>query len=257
MLWLVTPVFGRVALTRLCFEQRARMLDELATLGVEARQLVVGSDANLDTAQEFGFETLRAPNVLGLRVNNGFEWACREGGATHVAYCGSDDWHLADYFAQAPAPGHALTCQWQGFVPPDGLRLVVMRNQSPYGGAPWIISADLLAPSGYRPADDTAPHGVDGSVADGLIFGVTAPIKDWDERRRARKRVFQFDTEADLLRMVDFKGGGEQVTPFKAVVGVKRPRMFESREPFTELARVYPVDLVERMEKFYAERRAQ
>jgi len=253
VLWLVTPVHGRVALTRLVFEQRARMLDELHGLGIEARQLVVGDDANLATAWEFDFHVLESPNPTGRRVNDGFEWAVHAGGATHVAYCGSDDWHLADYFATLPAPGFAKTSHWQAFVPPRGDRLVVMRSQNPAGGAPWVISRELIEPAGYRPADDRAPTAVDGSIAD----GVWAPIDAQHarsgnhERRLAKKRVFQYD-DSDLLRMVDFKAGGEQITPFEAVVGTKRPREVDSRSPWELLATRYPVDLVERMEKFYA-----
>lgn len=254
MLWLVTPVHGRHALTRVVFEQRARMLDELAGLGVPARQLVVGyRDANVDAALEFGFDVLVRPNTLGRRVNDGFEWACREGGATHVAYCGSDDWHLADYFATLPAPGTAKTCAVQAFVPPAGDRLVVMRSLNPAGGAPWILSRELIEPCGYRPADDNAPHGVDGSIADGIWAPIEARTKGGNhERRLAKKRAFVFDAEAHELRMVDFKAGGEQLTPFEAVVGFRQRRIRDSRQPWDVLAGAYPADLVARMEKFYA-----
>jgi hypothetical protein len=258
VLWLVTPVHGRFALTRLIFEQRARMLNELQARGIEARQVVVGDDANLATAREFGFHTLERPNVLGLRVNEGFEWAVREGGAAHVAYCGSDDWHAADYFADLPAPGFAKTSYWQAFVPPTGDRLVVMRSQCPAGGAPWVISRELIEPAGYRPADDTAPTAVDGSIADGIWAPIDALHRRSGnhERRLAKKRVFQPD-DSDLLRMVDFKAGGEQITPFERVVGLKRKREIDSRTPWELLATRYPADLVGRMEKFYATKEAR
>jgi hypothetical protein len=256
VLWLVTPVHGREALTRLVFEQRRRMLDELAARGIEARQLVVGDDSNLATARAFGFDVLRRRNPVGFRVNEGFEHAALWG-ATHVAYCGSDDWHHADYFATLPAPGFAKTSPWQAFVHPKGDRLVVMRSQHPAGGAPWVISRELIEPAGYRPADDEAPTAVDGSIADGIWrpIDVLHARSGNHERRLAKKRVFQHD-DSDLLRMVDFKAGGEQITPFEAVVGVKRTREVDSRSPWETLATRYPADLVERMEKFYATKEA-
>lgn len=257
MLWLVTPVHGRYALTRLIFAQRRRMLDELAERGVEARQLVVGDDANLYAAWEFDFQTMESPNPLARRVNDGFEWACREGGATHVAYCGSDDWHLADYFATLPAPGTAKTCAWQGFVPPSGDRLVVMAWRHPAGSAPWVISRELLEPSGFRPAKENARSGVDGEIADGIWRHIEATTPGGNhEKRLAKKRAFAFDREADLLRMVDFKAGGEQLTAFERVVGFKKPRELDTRRPWETLATRYPADLVEAMEKFYATKEA-
>lgn len=259
MLWLVTPVHGREALTRIIFEQRARMLNELWARGIETYQLVVGDDGNLDTAREHGFEVLERPNILGFKVNEGFEWACTTGGADAVAYCGSDDWHLADYFAALPEPGRMKTCSLQAFVPPTGDRLVVIRGDSPYGHAPWIISRELLDTCAHRPADDTAMSAVDGSIVTGLHNGARARLEPMPvrERRLALKRLYEFDTEADRLRMVDFKGGAEQITPWERVVGTKRPRHFETRHPFDELARRYPADLCERMESFYATQEAQ
>jgi hypothetical protein len=258
VLWLVTPVYGRLELTRIVFEQRARMLEELALLGMQARQLVVGDDANTDTAREFGFDVLERPNyTLGRRVNDGLEWACREGGASFVAFCGSDDWHLADYFARLPGEFEARTSRWQAFVSPRGDRLAVVRGQSPYGHAPWVLPRSLLERCGFRPANDDAPNGVDGSIAAGITAAAELGVQGWEERRIARKRAFRFDDGAGTFRMVDFKGGGEQVTPFERVI--RRggsPLEFDSREPFEELVRHYPVDLVERMEHFYASRGA-
>lgn len=259
MLWLVTPVHGRESLTRLCFEQRARMLAELATLGVEARQLVVGDDANVGAAHEFGFTVLRRDNVLGWRVNEGFEWACREGGATHVAYCGSDDWHLAAFFADLPNARNVRASHFQAFVPPEGNRLIALRATAAVGGAPWIIPAALLEPCGYRPSRDDAMNGIDSSIADGVLLPLAGNARGGriKRRRAAFLETFVFDN-MEPLRMVDFKAGGEQVTPWHRVKPRDASRVLvDTREPWAELATRYPVDLVERMQKFYAEKEAQ
>lgn len=252
MLWLVTPVHGRYALTRICFEQRAAMLAELAALGVEARQLVVGEDRNLDTAREFGFETLKARNSVGLRVNDGFEWACREGGASHVAYCGSDDWHLASYFADLPAKGTVKTSRWQAFVSPLGDRLVVLRNTAHCGGAPWVIPRGVVRNCHYRPADDEKSRAVDASIAKSMT-----PRVRWNERRRYAVDFVFNDEATDQLRMVDFKAGGEQITPWGRVVRRGPRPVLDSGKPFELLATRYPAALVERIQKFYATKEAR
>jgi hypothetical protein len=174
-----------------------------------------------------------------------------------VAYCGSDDWHLAAYFATLPAPGTAKTCRWQAFVPPSGDRLAVVRQTAAAGGAPWVISRELLEPCGFRPARGEAMSGVDASIEDGVLRKLDARTPP-QERRAARRNAFRFDDQVDVLRMVDFKGGDEQVTPFDRVVRRGGPALeLDSSRPFEELARVYPSDLVGRMQEFYASRRAR
>lgn len=256
MLWLVTPVYGREELTRVCLAQRARMLDELAALGVEARQLIVGDDGNLDTAREHDFTVLERPNPVGLRVNEGFEWACREGGATHVAYCGSDDWHLASYFAEVYDDA-VKTSRLQGFVSPDGRRLVVIEGTGACGGAPWVIPAALLAHCGYRPSNDKGTRAIDASIADSVIAGAVSLARAGGVAKRdALRRLFRFDGAADKLRMVDFKGGGQQITPYERIVTPNREVVLDSRKPFQTLGRCYPADLCEEMARFYASREA-
>jgi hypothetical protein len=240
------------------------MLSELRACGIEAAQLVVGDDAGLlFAASEHGFQVLGVPNVVGRRVNDGFEWAAREGGATHVAYCGSDDWHLADYFVDPPADA-MRTCAWQAFVSPAGDRLAIIRQTAAAGGAPWIIPAALLEPCGYRPADDRAMRAVDASIVAGLLAAIDARVQRdghnvlsstelWRARREARHAAVCFDEGADPLRMVDFKGGGEQITPWARVVRPGGPALeLDTPQVFETLATRYPPDLVERMEKFYA-----
>lgn len=234
-LWLVTPVHGRPALTRIVLEQRARLIDELADLGVQAEQVVVGNDGNLDTAREFGFHPLECSNVLGLRINDGFEYALRNG-ADHVAYVGSDAWLLPETWAELPTQGHARSSAWITFA--DGENIASVPASPSPGKVPWTLSRELLRPLGFRPAPDDAERMLDSALLDAIN---TVAHQD---------SVFEFHADDDPLRVVEFRNGpwDEQMTPWDVFV----PAGFARPNPFDVLATRYPADLCERMKEFYA-----
>lgn len=234
-LWLVTPVYGREALTRVCLEQRAWLLGRLAGLGVEAHQVVVGDDANLDTAREHGFFVLECPNVLGLRINTGFEFACREGAADYVIFNGSDSWLLPEPLADLPAQGRARSSGWLSFA--DGARIASVPASPAQGWAPWTFSRALLEPAGFRPVDDARARNLDSALLDAV------------NRVDHQDRVFEFHADDDPLRAVDFRGPwAEQMTPWDVFV----PLGFDRPDPFGTLATCYPAHLVERLECCYS-----
>lgn len=268
-LWLVIPVHGREGLTRLCLEQKLLLEGELARHGVECHVLVVGDDGNIDTARELGFHTLERPNRhLGRKINDGFEWACREGGAHYVSFVGSDDWVMAEFLADFPKPDRVRSAMHQAFVSPGGQRLIVRTAPGPMGGAPWVIPTALLAECDFRPVwRDHKMNGMDYLIARSLAprpIGSTKGMTPAErEHRRAQKarELQRYDQRpADLLRMVDFKGTREQITEWRTVVpthpGPKLLLDVEGRDVWETLATRYPAELVGRMEKFYAEGRA-
>lgn len=110
-LWLTSPAWGRYAVTRLALAQRRHLCDVLLSRGVEARGVIVGSDDNLDIAQEYGFDTVEFPNDrgLGAKFNAGFQYAL-DNGADYIIHIGSDDWMHPDFFSSLPiedvAVGH-------------------------------------------------------------------------------------------------------------------------------------------------------
>ena len=53
-LYFITPAFRRYELTAVCLEQHQRVIDELAKSGIEAHQVVVADDENLDIARSRG-----------------------------------------------------------------------------------------------------------------------------------------------------------------------------------------------------------
>lgn len=234
------------------------MLAELASEGIEAQAVVVGDDANLTTARELGFHVLDRPNVLGRKVNDGIEFACREGGADFVTYIGSDDWALASWFTTMPPAGQVKTSRWVAFVAPGGESLIVREAVGSVGNAPWIIPRALLEPSEFRPVRDNRMNGIDGSIRD----GVTPPpperweyaaAAEWREAGRERFARRFLREDGDELRVVDFKGSKEQITSYGLVASRARWVRYAEPDPWSALATRYPVDLVERMQKFYAE----
>lgn len=263
-LWLVVPVHGREGLTRLCLEQKVDLIAELgAGHGIEASVLVVGNDRNLETARELGFQTLERPNVpLGGKINDGIEWACREGGADYVSFVGSDDWVLPEWAADLPEPDRVRSGGHQAFVSPRGDRLIVRVTKASVGGAPWVIPTTLLAECAYRPVwRDHKQSGMDFLIARTLAPKPLEPRpRDrYYERERRRKQkqreLWRWDTgPADLLRMVDFKGSREQITAWHSVVPVDQNTfLLDTADVWGTLATRYPADLVARMEKFYGE----
>jgi len=230
------------------------MMDELDLRGVPARMVVVGDDDNLATAERLGFDTLERPNVLGRKVNDGFEYACQRG-ADFVSFIGSDDWAHADWYSTMPPAGVVKTSRWAAVVAPGGTRLLVRTVASAVGAAPWIIPRDLLARAGFRPcANDNAMSGIDGSIHAGLSL-VREPAYEVPARRRAQARAWDMRVvwdDSDPLRFVDFKGSDEQITPFSQVVGRARFIERDEPDPWPILATRYPADLVAGMREHYA-----
>ena len=109
-----------------------------------------------------------------------------------------------------------------------------MEHSPPKGCPPWTLSRELLAPVGFRPADDTLTRHLDTSIMDGF------PVP--------RAMAFEFHAEDDPLRAVGFKSRAEQMTPLRLLA----PSRYSRPNPFEVLATRYPADLVERMERHYS-----
>src|SRR4051812_9717831 len=95
---LVIPAWRRYAVTRLCLAQKQHLVAALAARGITCHVVVVADDDNLDIAASYGFATVEQQNVLGRKVNDGFQH-CWERGADYVAFVGSDDWVHEDALA--------------------------------------------------------------------------------------------------------------------------------------------------------------
>lgn len=221
-LWFVTPAWGRYELTAICLEQRQRVIADLATHGIEAHQVVIADDENLDTALSFGMHTVEQDNEwLGRRFNDGIEYAATHG-AEWIVPIGSDSWIDPAYFL--PLPNHRFTRTSGNYaaVKPDRMAVLKVGARNPAG--PHMIHHSRL-PESLRPAADCITRHVDSSTLKGL-----RNIR-WEYR------------DLHPLQYIGFRGV-PHITSYDGLMRAWGIR--ESEDPWTELAEVYPADLVNR-----------
>lgn len=221
--WFVTPAHDRYELTAICLEQRRRVIDFLAQHRIEGRCVVIADDENLDTARALGFETVRQNNDwLGRRFNDGIEYAAKYG-AEWIVPIGSDSWIDPGYLL--PLPNAHVTRTSSRYAAVEIDRMAVLEVSNPRNPAgPHMIHRSRLRHR-LRPAVDEIKRGVDSSTIKGLRNN------QWEHR------------DLHALQYIGFRHP-PLITPYhrlKLHWGVR-----ETSDPWTELAQVYPIDLVER-----------
>lgn len=233
-LYFVTPAWQRFEMTAICLEQRARVIAGLAQHGIEAHQVVVADDENLDVARALGAHVVEAPNfedgraLVGRKFNQGNAFAGRNG-ADWIVQIGSDSWIDLAYFIPLLDPRFVLTSPAYCAVLPDRLaELCVAPARLEHSAGPYVFHRSLLEPSGFEPAESTSKF-TDTSTIAGIEQAMGSRIA-W----RART-----------------------VHPFQ-YVGFRVPPMMTrydrlwarwgvaEHEPWSTLAAHYPADLVER-----------
>jgi hypothetical protein len=224
-LWLVIPAWKRENVTRLCLAQKQDLCRELAPRGITASVVVVADDGNLDVADEYGFDSIRQENVLGLKVNDGFEYACNRG-ADYVAFCGSDDWIHPDLCERVlSARGRVLSGDLIAIVdcPRGKLRHISVGGHE--GVSPWFVPRAVLEPLRFRPAQDERTAGMEGSLRKSLTETLA-----WDFSDPHKLCRVDFKTDANM----------SQYAPISKMLG------YGSEEDAWEtLATKYPQPLVE------------
>jgi len=176
-IWFVTPAWQRFDLTVVCLAQRRRVIDTLAAAGIEARQVVIADDENLDIAASYGFDTLERDNSgLGRRVNDGYEYAAAKGG-TWLVFIGSDSWIDPAYLAPLPAGPATVVRSSPAYCAVTADVLALLRVTHPTNPAgPHMFHRDLLARTGFRPVADELMRHIDSRTNKAL-----APF-DWEFR---------------------------------------------------------------------------
>jgi hypothetical protein len=233
-LWFVTPAWGRFEIVAVCLEQRRRVIEELAKHGIEAHQVVIADDENLDIARAAGADVIERDNqYLGRRWNDGTEYAAAKG-AEWFVQIGSDSWIATDYFLPLTGPGITLTSPAYCAVTPDRMaQLWVSPKRIEHSAGPYVFHRQLLAPCGFRPTEETDNKGTDTSTVQGIE--AHRPIR-WGSRT---VHPFQY---------VGFRVS-PLMTTYKALW--KRWGVAE-HEPWGTLAKYYPRDLVDRARKAMA-----
>jgi hypothetical protein len=221
-LYFVTPAWKRYELTAVCLEQRQRVMDYLASYGIDARCVVVADDENLDIARSLGFDTVEQNNEwLGRKFNDGIEYAVTHG-AEWIVPIGSDSWIDPAYFLPLPAPSYILTSALYAVVEPGRIGYLKVGDRNPAG--PHVIHRDRL-PITLRPARDDINRHIDSSTLKGL-------------------QDVQFESRG--LHPLQYIGFRQEplITPYVRLMKAWGVR--ESTDPWGELAKYYPANLIER-----------
>lgn len=224
-LWFVTPAWQRYELAVVCLEQRRRVIEELAERGVEAYQVVIADDDNLDIARGYGFDTIERDNDgLGRRVNDGYEYAAAKG-ATWLVFIGSDSWIDPAYLAPLPDVPADVVRSSPAYcaVTPDTLALLRVTHPTNPAG-PHLFHRDLLARVGFRPVADELMRHIDSRTNRAL-----APF-EWELR------------DVHPLQYIGFRAP-PMITTYDSLW--RKWGVVEYADPWPLLAEHYPADLVE------------
>jgi hypothetical protein len=222
VLYFVTTAYLRYELTEVCLDQRRRVINQLARSGIEAHCVVIADDDNLDIARSFGFDTVERDNEwLGRRFNDGIEHAARQG-ADWIVPIGSDSWIDPWYFLPLPDPSMTRTSAMYAAVDTD--RMATLTVQGRNGAGPYVIHRDRL-PASFRPAKDELKRYIDSST----IAGLRDVTWEWVNHHP--------------LQYIGFRGE-PHLTPYERLW--KAWGNAEMKEPWRELSKFYPAELVSR-----------
>jgi hypothetical protein len=226
-LWFVTPAWQRYEITAICLEQRKRVIAELLSHGIEARQVVIADDENLDIARALDCDIVERDNeMVGRKFNDGMEYAGKHG-AEWIVPIGSDSWIATDYFLDLDSPRYTRTSEAYCSVKSDVLaELWVSPDRLAHSAGPYVFHRTLLEPAGFRPS------------AEGSVMVDTSTIRGIERHKRIRWRT-------------------HTVHPFQYIGFRAQPMMTShnnlvrrwgvaKHNPWSTLRRYYPPDLVER-----------
>lgn len=240
-LWFVMPAHGRVQLAEICIRQLRRTCDALKSEGIDATAVVVADDENFDTARRFGFGAVTRDNqFVSRKFNDGIEFAfTNPRPADYVVPIGSDDWVDHRIFLNLPASDTVVGFKWMSFVREDAAEISAKHIDYPGGAGIRIYPRALMAPLGFRPADEDRYRGCDTSILYNLQQHHGDKLRV--EHRHLHER-----------QIVDWKTPDEQLNPYEAL---GRHRGKAATDPFRELAGIYPDDALDEMAALYASRR--
>lgn len=233
-LYFVTPAWQRYELTALCLEQRCAVIAALAAHGIEAHQVVIADDENLDIARALGAHVVEAPNIdeqgrrrVGGKFNDGNAYASEQG-ADWIVQIGSDSWVDPAYFAPLVEPGVVLTSPAYAAVTRDRLaELRVAPGHLEHSAGPYVFHRSWLEPSGFRPSSPWS-----SSTDRSTIGGIEATTG---------RKVAWLSRTVHAFQYVGFRVA-PMMTSYESLA---RWRVAE-HDPWPLLARYYPPELVRR-----------
>lgn len=240
----VVPVHGRLPLAKICLRQLRRTCDALIEREVKASAVVV---SDRDTLREldplsldFGM-VCRDNRFLSRRFNDGIQLATdprySSEPADYVVPCGSDDWVDYRIFLEPLPDADTLQgFQTMSFVREDGREIAAIRLNYEGGAGIRIIPRELVAPLGYRPADEDRERGCDTSILRNLR------CHHGDSMRVAHMHLH-------ARQIVDWKTPNANLNTFQGLITAGSFEIDE--DPFSVLADYYPVEALDEMRDYY------
>lgn len=232
----VTPAWQRYEMTALCLDQRNRAIAELAKHGIDAYQVVIADDENLDIARAAGAAIVERDNeMVGRKFNDGMEFAGRQG-TEWIVPIGSDSWIDPRFFLPLTDPGRTLTSTAYCAVQATRLAELRVSPRNPaHMAGPYVFHRSALAPAGFRPSAEDSVM-VDTSTVSGI--------------EQASGRVIRWKPRT----VHPFQYIGFRVEPMMTSYHSLRRRWLvaEHHDPWAVLARYYPFDLVTRARELMA-----
>lgn len=240
----VVPVHGRLPLARLCLRQLRRTCDLLIQAGIGATAVVVSDRKSLAAVDVKGLDfhwVVQTASYPSAKFNDGIQLVTDPDYAStpvdYVVPCGSDDWVSYSLFKEPlPGPAEIFGFQHMSFVREDGREMISPRIGYEGGCGIRIIPRELVAPLGYRPADEDRRRGCDTSILRNIRQQTTLTVKHWD---------------ADPRSIVDWKTPGQQLNPYREIVAIHGGT--NAGDPFEQLAGFYPDEALDEMRSYYAE----
>jgi hypothetical protein len=234
-LWFITPAWGRYEIVSVCLEQRRRAIEELAKGGIEAHQVVIADDDNLDIARAVGADVVECPNfedghpILGRKWNLGMQHAAKKG-ADWFVQIGSDSWVDPAFFMPLVAPRYTLTSPAYCAVTTQMMaQLSVSPRDLQHSAGPYVFHRSLLTGSNFAPCEERSVM-TDTSTVQGIEK--TARIR-WLLRTRHPFQYVGFRVEPLM-------------TSYRALA---QRWLVHEIEPWGRLKQFYPWDLVEAARK--------
>ncbi len=244
-LWFVVPAHGRIGLSKICLRHLRRTCDALLERDVLATAVVIADAYHLAALEpeNLGFGWVRRDNQFtSRRFNDGIQLATdpkfNPAPADYVVPFGSDDWADFRLFAEPlPERNQIFGFQRMAFVREDGRQIAKTFLNYTGGSGIRIIPRELVAPLGYRPADEDRERGCDTSILTNI------------RRRPGSKLEVRDGWHLHDFQIVDWKTAGEQLNPYKNVTALRASDVED--DPFTALAPYYDADALDEMKAYY------
>jgi hypothetical protein len=239
----VVPVHGRLPLAQICLRQLRRTCDALHDEGVDASAVIVSDQESLDQLEmaSLGFAWVERENdYTSAKFNDGIQLATdpryNPSPVEYVVPCGSDDWLDHRLFTEPlPAANTIFGFQHMSFVREDGREICSPKIGYAGGSGIRIIPRELLAPLGYRPADEDRMRGCDTSILSNI--------------RQANPGLEVRHWHLHTRQIVDWKTPGIQLNSYSEVTAIHGAD--SPADPFVELAEFYPAEALQEMRSYY------